>query len=328
MEKHLVSIIIPVYNGEKFIDECIEKALKQTYKNIELVVVNDGSTDETEEILEKYSSNKKVKVFNNENHGVSYSRNFGIEKAKGDFIMFLDADDELIDDAVEQLVNFADKNSEIDILRFNGYEELKDKTKKAFDSIEKYNNLDFSKESILDLYATGTKPIRGYSWLLFIKNKDILPFKTNLKYLEDTVFCIENFTNNKKVYFYDKPLYVYKYNESSVTKNYKKITQNLNNILDSYEELKKFAKKLDNKYTEKLDTWCGKLIIRRICIISRWVDYKTFKELCNSIYNDERIISFLKQKNLKITDKKLLVQWKLFTNKLYRLIYLINIVKR
>ena len=328
MNRFLVSIIIPVYNGEKFIDECLKKILKQTYENIEIIVINDGSTDETKNILKKYSLNKKIKIFNNENHGVSYGRNYGIEKATGDYIMFLDVDDELLDDAIEQLVDYVNKNNDIDIIRFNGYEEHKDKTKSPFDSIDKYNNLEFSKENTLNLFVTGTRPIRGYSWLLFLKNRDILPFKINLKYLEDTVFCIENFTNNKKVYFYDKPLYIYKYNESSVTKSYKNICQNLNNILDSHDEIKKYIDGLDNKYLRKLNIWFGKLLIRRICIISRWVDYKTFKDLCDTIHEDERVINYLKQKNLSIDDKKLLIQLRLFLKKLYRIIYMINIVKK
>ena len=84
-----ISVIIPVFNGEKYIAQCIENVLYQTYKNLEIIVVNDGSTDKTREIAEQFS----VKIINQENKGPSATRNAGINCATGDYIHFLDADD-------------------------------------------------------------------------------------------------------------------------------------------------------------------------------------------------------------------------------------------
>lgn len=87
-----LSIIIPVYNGEKYINDCLKTILDNNSNDFEVIVVNDGSKDKTKEIIEEIND-KRIKLYNNENHGVSYSRNFGLKKASGEYIMFVDADD-------------------------------------------------------------------------------------------------------------------------------------------------------------------------------------------------------------------------------------------
>ena len=87
-----LSIIIPVYNGEKYIGPCLSSILDNDYFDYELIIINDGSTDNSKKIIENIADNR-IKLFNNRNYGVSYSRNYGIEKASGKYIMFVDADD-------------------------------------------------------------------------------------------------------------------------------------------------------------------------------------------------------------------------------------------
>lgn len=90
----LVSIIVPVYNTEKYLNQCIDSLINQTYKNIEIILVNDGSTDDSGKICDEYKAkDKRVKVYHIQNKGVSNARNIGISKAAGQFIMFLDSDD-------------------------------------------------------------------------------------------------------------------------------------------------------------------------------------------------------------------------------------------
>lgn len=102
----MVSVIIPAYNAEEYIKRAICSVLNQTYTNYEIIVVNDGSTDLTREIIEEIAKNdNRVRVINTENGGVSRARNIGIEAAKGEFISFLDADDELFPDALEMMRN-------------------------------------------------------------------------------------------------------------------------------------------------------------------------------------------------------------------------------
>lgn len=102
----LVSIIIPIYNVENYLEDCVESVKKQTYKNVEIILVDDGSTDNSGEICDKYEKlDERIKVFHKSNGGLSDARNVGIEKATGQFICFLDSDDMLSMCAIEEQLN-------------------------------------------------------------------------------------------------------------------------------------------------------------------------------------------------------------------------------
>jgi len=101
----LISVIIPTYNREKIIERAINSVINQTYKNWELIIVDDGSTDNTKKVLEPYLKNNKIKYFHNKNKGVSAVRNFGIKKAQGEYIAFLDSDDEFVKEKLRKQLN-------------------------------------------------------------------------------------------------------------------------------------------------------------------------------------------------------------------------------
>jgi glycosyltransferase involved in cell wall biosynthesis len=115
----LVSILIPVYNAEKYLAETIESCLKQTYKNIELILVDDGSTDNSLAIAKTYES-EKVKVFTQPNSGACRARNLGFEKSSGDYIQYLDADDLLAPNKIEEQVHILE-NAGKDTIAFCGH---------------------------------------------------------------------------------------------------------------------------------------------------------------------------------------------------------------
>ena len=104
MKKDLISIIVPAYNVEKYISKCIESLINQTYKNIEIIIINDGSRDNTENIIKKFKD-KRIKYYKNVNQGIGKTRNFGIDKSNGEFLMFIDSDDFLDIRACEILHN-------------------------------------------------------------------------------------------------------------------------------------------------------------------------------------------------------------------------------
>jgi glycosyltransferase involved in cell wall biosynthesis len=106
---NLVSVIIPAYNASAFILETVHSVLNQSYASVEVVIINDGSTDDTEEVLNKINDNRVV-VFHRSNHGVSASRNFGLEKAKGEYVVFFDADDLMTPDFIKSRVEFLINN--------------------------------------------------------------------------------------------------------------------------------------------------------------------------------------------------------------------------
>ena len=114
-----ISVIVPVYNVEKYVDNCISSILNQSYKNIELIIIDDKSTDNSFEIISKY--NKKALIIQNEkNSGLSFTRNVGLEKATGDYISFIDSDDYIPENFYEELMNSIESNkSEISVCDIN-----------------------------------------------------------------------------------------------------------------------------------------------------------------------------------------------------------------
>ena len=114
----MVSIIVPVYNVEKYIEECIDSLINQTYKDIEVILVDDGSTDASGEICDRYAQkDSRVKVYHNENDGPSKARNFGLDKATGEFVTFVDSDDWIESEAIELLISVIE--DDIDVIFFN-----------------------------------------------------------------------------------------------------------------------------------------------------------------------------------------------------------------
>ncbi len=114
----LVSVIIPVYNADKFLDKCIQSVINQSYTNWELILINDGSTDESGLICDTYAQNdKRIKIIHNKNQGVSVTRNIGINKATGDYLFFLDADDYLPKDSLKTLIYYIEKHPELDVIK-------------------------------------------------------------------------------------------------------------------------------------------------------------------------------------------------------------------
>lgn len=137
-----VSVIIPVFNGEKYLDECIESAINQTYQDIEIITVNDGSTDNTAEILKKYTN--KIKIITKKNGGISSALNAGIKVAQGEWIKWLSADDSLYPDCIEELILATEKleDKEKHIL-YSNYDYIDSEGKITSRQIEhNYNDLD------------------------------------------------------------------------------------------------------------------------------------------------------------------------------------------
>ena len=116
-----ISVIVPVYNVEKFLPFCIESIINQTYKDLEIILIDDGSTDTSLAICNEYSKkDKRIKVIHQENHGLSHARNTGIENASCDYLSFIDADDIISPYFYEYLMNLMQKNN-VDISYLKNY---------------------------------------------------------------------------------------------------------------------------------------------------------------------------------------------------------------
>lgn len=326
MKKIKFSIIIPVYNGEKYIEKCIDNILNQTYDNFELIIINDGSTDNTKKIINNIKD-KRLVIFNNKNHGVSYSRNFGLKKAKGDYILFVDADDFISEKTLEVLVEKISKY-DVDIIRFNGLIQQKDKSYKKIEMPISDNTIINSceKSKIIKILNSPQNSIRCYSPLLLLKNKNVKEFDTNLKYLEDKVFYLENMmTDNKKILFCSDELYYYNYNDMSRTKNTKIFKNNIDEIIKAGEKIKKVVSKHINE-TNECDTAILVLIMYRIKYLANSTRYKEFKTTIKEVHNDCKLRGLLNMTHENLSTKNKIMYF-LLKNKLLLLFYMISKIK-
>ena len=132
-----ISVVIPVYGVEKYIRQCLESIINQTYKNLEIIVVNDGTKDNSMKIVEAYLSDKRIKIINKENGGLASARNRGIEEATGEYISFIDSDDWIELDSYEELIKTI-KDEDIIVFDFCKFDEATQKIKRKSTTIEEF----------------------------------------------------------------------------------------------------------------------------------------------------------------------------------------------
>ncbi len=173
-----ISIIIPVYNVEKYLNRCIESIVNQTYKNIEIILINDGSTDNSQKILNEYKKYKNIFVYKKNNGGLSSARNYGLKYVTGDYIMFVDSDDWIDINCIENLVSYLCTNKNIDIIEF-GYRNVNDAgiiNQHKFDNkqIDDNNNIlyeYFYGNTIVDMVCNKIYKATLFDNLMFVEGK-------------------------------------------------------------------------------------------------------------------------------------------------------------
>ena len=207
--KMKISFIIPAYNCEAYIERCIDSLLLQKDADLDIVVVNDGSTDGTAELLEKYKSDVTVKTI--PNGGCSNARNVGLSIAQGDFIMFADADDYLSEGAVERLVK-VQRDTDADIVKFSYKLVFPDgSTKTAYNQFEEYEVIDKNdfKKKIYPYFINGIRLNSLWSGLYRRELIDGRSFRTDMKVAEDAVFSLGSYTRANRVVVIPDALYNY-----------------------------------------------------------------------------------------------------------------------
>ncbi len=203
-----VSIIVPVYNTEKYLKKCVESLLSQTEKDIEIILINDGSTDKSEKIIKSFEDDRIVYI-SKKNSGIGSTRNLGITKAKGKYIMFIDSDDYIAPNCVEKMYNKA-INDNCDIVISDYYEDCNGIIKEI--RFKSFNNTSLNDNpSILNNINLGPcNKIYKKSILKDVK------FEESLKY-EDAPFVIKAFINAKKIGKLNECLSYYVIHENSQT---------------------------------------------------------------------------------------------------------------
>lgn len=235
MKEPLVSIIVPAYNVEKYIACCLDSILQQTYNNIEIIIVNDGSTDGTLHFIQQYINYSNVKIVNQENVGLSGARNTGIKYAKGEYICFVDSDDWIEKDTIEKGINSMDKLA-VDVILWGYIKEFTQSTMKQSLAVKKEvymeNNIHLLYQRIVgpvreqlnhpeyvDSYITAWGKLYKTS---IIRDNNIEFVSTKKIGTEDLLFNIQYFAYVKSAVILPDCLNHYrKNNSSSLTSTYK-----------------------------------------------------------------------------------------------------------
>lgn len=210
-----ISVVIPVYNTEKYLRACLSSVVNQTYSNIEIIIINDGSSDNSTLICEEYSkSDERITFIDKDNEGVSVARNIGITLAKGEWIYFLDSDDFLDFDAFEKLINIA-SDTNCDVIQF-GLRRLK---AGSIVGENKPSNYQEYQDLELFLEENELKPVAA--WLHFIKSSVIknnkIKFNEKLKHNEDMLFVYSFYCHSKKIVVVNDIIHNHVLREDSVS---------------------------------------------------------------------------------------------------------------
>lgn len=232
----LISVIVPIYNAEQTLRRCVDSILSQEFQDFELLLIDDGSKDESPSICDEYAKkDSRVQVFHKENGGVSSARNVGLDKAKGEWITFIDSDDEVSDDYLQDITEHSE-----DII-IKGYKKRFGKT-----IIESLSTQDIITNSFLDFvssYITSSL-LRGPVYKFYKKNiLNNLRFLTDMKIGEDAWFVFNYLARCKTFALSNLGMYIVRVDERAdevkyaITVDY--AVQSLNYLKDAYDQLVK-----------------------------------------------------------------------------------------
>ena len=215
----IVSVVIPVYNVEAYLCECVDSVINQTYKNLEIILVDDGSTDSSGKICDDYAEkDERISVIHQKNGGLSAARNAGLDKASGEYIYFLDSDDYVADNTLESLITIAEKdNSDIVFFDAVSFADTPDFTVKQ--NYIRKNKYKFDSGYNIFSALTQKQEFHSAVYLMLFKNDFII--QNNLRFVpdilhEDMVFTYQALCFAKVVSQCDKALYYRRYRKNSI----------------------------------------------------------------------------------------------------------------
>ena len=310
-----ISVIIPCYNAQKYLKECITSDLIQTFKDFELICINDGSLDNTLEILKEFSlKDERVKIIDKINEGAAQARNDGILEAKGKYIMFLDSDDCYAPNALEIAYrNITKDNSEICVFGFSSKINNEIKRAKFFNQGQHFSSINDKEELSEALVFIWDKIYKTD----FLRQNNI-SFMKNCKTSEDISFCWECLFNGAKISCIYEPLYIYRVD------NFDSVTTSKIGILSDLETFKKFSE----KEIFKSQTKDNQLkVVNRFCngweyYLPRFRDHK--KKIKEVLKTAQIVFEYMESKfgkkeirNLKSYKKFQKTKFKLFFNSIF-----------
>lgn len=254
--KPLISVIVPVYNVEMYIEKCLDSIVRQSYQNLQIIVVDDGSTDASNKRVKPYLEDNRVHFIEQENKGLSGARNTGLKAASGKYVLFVDSDDYLELKTIEELV-VAMEEKQVDLIRFNG---------RAFldglnEPIEQ-NNYDFShrlqegKKYTQDRFEANRRTFASPVYLYMVRRevlvKNELTFYEGILH-EDELFTTQVFLNSNAMLYVNAFYYNRRYRENSIMTNQsqERWQRTFDSYLMIYKELEKLYLKSEYSKDQK-----------------------------------------------------------------------------
>lgn len=243
----MISIIVPIFNVEKYLSECLNSIISQSISDYEVLLINDGSTDKSGDICDEYAQkDSRFKVYHKQNGGVSSARNFALEKIQGDWVYFCDADDLLYEKTLEILIRKFDDSVDCTM---GGYIKINEQGNIIEDNKNHEENYMSIEEILVDFYHSKYKMINGYIWNRLFRRCIIerykLRFREDIYIKEDGLFLVQYLCKCRRGTFYTtEPVYKYIMHGSSAM-NQKIKTINKESIsrltasLECYKEIKR-----------------------------------------------------------------------------------------
>lgn len=213
-----ISVIVPVYNVEKYLCSCIDSILAQTFTDFELLLIDDGSKDKSGEICDEYAKRDcRVKVFHKENGGVSSARNLGIDESKGEYLFFIDSDDIISRSYIDLFVNNIRKNGSVCVVcKYTNQLSL------LMNQVDSVKIKEMMSSEFLDEIWISEGKLDGYLWNKIFEKKILIDFNIrfdeNVSIWEDMLFVVDYFINISTVIFVDAVLYYYRDTMNSAVK--------------------------------------------------------------------------------------------------------------
>ncbi len=300
----MVSIIIPVYNVEKYLERCIKSVLSQTYKNIEIIMVDDGSPDNCPQMCDNFAKqDSRIKVIHKPNGGLSSARLAGFKQASGDYILFIDSDDYIEKDMVEKLVcAITENNADLAICAYyTQFGECKTENALPYDTNLLHGENTIRTNYILPLIGAVKNKVNlpGFLWIRLMKKNLINEsffVPENEYFAEDVVFDLLYSDFVKKIAIVNIPLYYYCINSQSLSNKYRKNKwQMLKNL---YEFKKEFL--LSRNITDEDNRLQNAIVSSLFSAVDNAVligNYSSFIKEIKLLYNDAKDIIASSDKN-------------------------------
>ncbi len=329
----LFSVIVPVYNGEKYLEQCIESVLKQTINDFEIIIVNDGSTDSSSDICNRMAiDDSRITVIHQSNSGPLVARKTAIENAKGDFCLFLDSDDYFEPNLLKE-VKEAVTEINCDLCIYKWYNDEGKGVKSTYPGTFEHKTL-FTEENKDIFYKKliTTNELNSL-WIKAVKTeilknnkKDYMHFK-NVKRTEDLLYSLDIFTEAKTILYLDRPLYNYRItNYNSATKSFN--PNSFSNDTQVRKELLKYLSIWGINDLQTLQTFYNWYIRYSLRIMKAsfmiGINSKQKDALINNIINEEFVYEALNNINIDKFSKLDKLEIDLLRNKRTKTLYILN----